>query len=198
MSENEKEQKSYEAYIWEIADEVCKKNEHPICVEYERKIAELKSKESKYGIKYEVKDVHSRVYRVLNQLVKKGEFFLAEKCYYPNIPKYRRKGYGQLIKKKLRLEHSEVHRVSENTCIVPVTRYMVGNNHYITDEEVIELFEMYIGKANCYKLKIIDNILVIMLRKGICEDEITVDDIESLIEGIGKIKKRINRFEIKE
>lgn len=164
---------TYKNLILQVAREVCENNKYPTCVIYERAIVDKLNETSSYP--YKVSDVHSSVYRALN-----AHFYRAHNCYYPDKPKYRRMHYGNLIKDNVRFAIGEIHIISDNTCVVSLDELTPKYKDALSYEDTILIFKNFVGD-NCYAIKLLDNLLIIMLSNASSDDSTTVKHISELV-----------------
>ena len=165
LTETEKNTKhSFEYYIKNVTKTVCKQKK-PSCATYEKAVAlEFNKDHPNYNIT--PREIHSSVYRALQRLVKRGEFFKLEKGYYPHIPEYNHIHYGNVIKNKFRFACDDVHVLSDNTCIITLDKNTPTHDYAIYNKETLDIFTDYVGKDNIYLIRKVDNLVIIMLRKA--------------------------------
>ncbi len=173
---------SYKDMIIKVAEKVCTENTIPTCAKYEQAIVEIINEGNDYKLKS--RDIHSTIYRALKKLVKGNFFFYLGKGYYPDKPTYRRRYYATQIKEKIRFAHKDIHKLSPNACVITLDKNLTTENADISSKKILNLFENYIGKENCYTLNMIDNLLIIMLCENNTSDGTTISHIETLVKDI--------------
>lgn len=166
----------------------------PKCAKYEAAVANELNSIYNYSSDQRItpRGIHSTVHRALKKLVDDKKFFCLSKNYYPDEPKYRRMYYATLIKKYIRFARGDIHKISENTCVITLEK---NDNVAInpSTEEIVDLFKDYVGEKYYYDIRLFDNLIIIMLRDNGSADATNISHIEELVKEHYEKQPRIKR-----
>lgn len=141
----------YIEHVKKVMGEIYEVNDCPKRVDYEKAVLHIINAGKTNNQKYELKDIHSSVYKAINKLLQSGEMKNDGNNVYPNNKKYKRKVLIDELTKTAYMKYSKPLRASSNTLAFAFKKN--------TDvDKAINMLRDYIGESHCFCITTLNNI----------------------------------------